>query len=274
MLYAKELTMQDPLDDEIDLLEYWNVIRNRKKVLIILFTVSVTVTMVISLLLPKYYKSEAVIVTTASASGGLGAALSSIPFAGALGLQTPDDNVLVFLNSRTISEAVIRKFNLLRVFNESDWDAAKGAWKDPDDPPLMEEAVKQLTEDVVAIDKDKLNAITIDVIWKDPKLAADMANYYVYALNEFMNEKSVNMTIQIVDRAVPAEKKSRPKIALNMALAGIASLFIGVFIAFFQEYLSKQKQLSSVRNKAGNGDGQTSCHDEAGVAESRSNVSP
>jgi tyrosine-protein kinase Etk/Wzc len=57
-----------------------------------------------------------------------------------------------------------------------------------------------------------------------------------------MNDKSINTTIQIIDRAIPAERKSRPKIALNMALAGVMSLFIGVFIAFFQEYLSKQKK--------------------------------
>ena len=47
---------------------------------------------------------------------------------------------------------------------------------------------------------------------------------------------------QVVDKAVPAERKSRPKIRQNMMLAGIASLFIGAFIAFFLEYLAKQKK--------------------------------
>ena len=78
-------------------------------------------------------------------------------------------------------------------------------------------------------------------MWKDPKLAAGMANYYIVALAEFMKDKSINTTVQIVDPAVPAERKSSPKIALNMALAGTTSLFIGIFIAFLLENLSKQK---------------------------------
>lgn len=269
----------EPLDDEIDLIEYWNIIWRRKVFIISLFTVSVIVTMAISLRLPKYYKSEAVIMVSVSDSGGLGAALSSIPLAGALagavGMQTPADKIMAFLKSRTISEAVIKKFHLLRIFNEKEWDAAKGAWKDPDDPPLIEEAVIQLNESVSHLTLNKKQGtICIEIVWKDSKLAADIANYYVTALNEFMSDKSVTMTIQVVDKAVPAGKKCKPFIRLNMAIAGFLSLFAGIFTAVFQEYLSKQKQLSSVRNKAGNGDGQTSYHDEAAVAESRSKVSP
>ncbi len=235
-------------EDEINLLEYWNVICRRKWMLIILFTVSVAATMVISLQLPKYYKSEAVIVANTSDSGGLAAALSSIPlagaFAGAVGIQTPADKIMVFLKSRTIAEKVVKKFDLLSVFYEDEWDATRGVWKNPDDPPRLEDAVKYLRKNVADFSKNKEGAITVEVEWKDPKLAADMANYYVFALTEFMNDKSVNMTIQVVDRAIPAERKSRPKITLNMALAGVMSVFIGVFLAFFLEYVAKQKERS------------------------------
>jgi tyrosine-protein kinase Etk/Wzc len=238
--------MDELHEDEINLLEYWNVIWQRKIMIGSLFTICVIATMIISLLSPKYYKSDAVILPTTSESGGLGAALSSIPLVGALagaaGISTPADKIMVFLKSRTLAEMVIRKFDLLRVFNEDDWDAAKHAWKDPDNPPLMELAVKKLNQDVTDFKKDKEGSVTITVVWKDPKLAADIANYYVSALSEFLNDKSINTTIQVVDRAIPAEKKFKPKIALNMALAGVMSLFIGVFIAFFQEYLSKQKK--------------------------------
>ena len=212
MLLRQEI---EEVDDEINLLEYWSVIWKRKTMLISLFTIAVIVTMVISLLLPKYYKSETVILATASDSGGLGAALSSIPLAGALagavGLQTPADKIMVILKSRTIAEAVIKRFNLLQVFNADDWDSAKGTWKNPDDPPLMQDAVKYLSEQVTDFKKDKDGSITIVVEWKDPKLAAEMANYYVAALAEFMNDKAINTTVQVVDRAIPAEKKFKPK---------------------------------------------------------------
>ena len=243
------MEMQELPEEEINLLEYWGVIWRRKYLLIALFIISVTVTMVISFLLPKFYKSEALIITSSSESGGLSAALSSLPFAGALGgiagIQTPADKIMVILKSRTIAETVIKKFDLLKVFNEKQWDAEKGAWKNPDKHPLLQDTVKQLNKDVVNFTKSKEGAITVSIEWKDPQLAAEIANYYVFALTEFMKDKFMNVTVQVVDRAVPAERKSRPKIGQNMMLAGVTSIFIGVFIAFFLEYLSKQKKLSA-----------------------------
>jgi tyrosine-protein kinase Etk/Wzc len=225
-------------DDEINLLDYWNVIA--------LFLTSVIVTMTVSLLLPPYYRSEAVIIASGSEAGGLGAALSALPLAGALagaaGIQTPADKVMVILKSRTVAEAVIQRFNLLRVFNEDGWDPGKGAWKDPAKPPLMQDAVRKLTRGITMFSKSKEGAITVTVEWKDPKLASDMANYYIAALTGFLNEKAINITTQVVDKAVPAERKSRPKIKMNMILAGFASIFAGVFIVFFLEYLEKSKE--------------------------------
>jgi uncharacterized protein involved in exopolysaccharide biosynthesis len=239
---------EEKREEEITLQDYWNVLWRRKTLIISLFTVVVILTMIMSLLSPKYYKSEAVIMAASPEMGGLGAALSSLPLAGAVasslgGLSTPADKMQVFLKSRTIAEMVIKRFDLLRVFYKDDWDTAKGTWKDPEDPPRMGDAVKYLTKHVAVFKKDnKSGSITITVEWQDPKLAAEMANYYVAALTEVMKDKSINTTVQIVDHAVPAEKKSRPSIKLNMALAGFLSLLIGVFIAFSLENKSKQKK--------------------------------
>jgi uncharacterized protein involved in exopolysaccharide biosynthesis len=238
--------MEDLHDDEINLLEYWNVIWRRKYLLIALFIAFVTITMLVSFQLPKFYKSETLIITTGPESGGLGAALSALPFAGALGgissMQTPADKIMVILKSRTIADAVINKFDLMKIFYDKDWDFTKGTWKNPDKHPLVEDAVKKLTTDIAKFNKSKEGAISVSVEWKDPRLAADIANYYITALTAVLNEKAINVTIQVVDKAIPAERKSRPKIGLNMILAGFTSIFIGVFIAFFLEYLSKQKK--------------------------------
>jgi len=48
--------------------------------------------------------------------------------------------------------------------------------------------------------------------------------------------------VQVLDRAVPALRKSKPKIKLQMALAGAVSLFLGIFLAFLLEYIQRQKQ--------------------------------
>ena len=103
-----------------------------------------------------------------------------------------------------------------------------------------------MNKSVVKINNNKKDgSITISVEWKDPQLAADIANYYISALAGLMNDKAINTTIQVVDRAIPAERKSRPKIELNMMLAGVMSLFVSVFIAFFLDYLAKQKKQSA-----------------------------
>jgi tyrosine-protein kinase Etk/Wzc len=51
-------------------------------------------------------------------------------------------------------------------------------------------------------------------------------------------------TVQTLDQAVPADRKSKPKIKLNMAIAGITSLLAGLLLAFFLEYLAGVKQSS------------------------------
>jgi tyrosine-protein kinase Etk/Wzc len=51
-------------------------------------------------------------------------------------------------------------------------------------------------------------------------------------------------TVQALDKAVPADRKSKPKISFNMAVAGITSLFVGILLAFFIEYVAGVKQSS------------------------------
>jgi len=48
--------------------------------------------------------------------------------------------------------------------------------------------------------------------------------------------------VQVLDHAVPALRKSKPKIKLNMALAGAVSVFFGIFLAFLLDYIQRQKQ--------------------------------
>jgi uncharacterized protein involved in exopolysaccharide biosynthesis len=52
-------------------------------------------------------------------------------------------------------------------------------------------------------------------------------------------------TVQVLDQAVPAERKSRPKISLNMLIAGVFSLLISIFWAFLREALARRKARSS-----------------------------
>ena len=46
-------------------------------------------------------------------------------------------------------------------------------------------------------------------------------------------------TVQVLDPAIPAEMKSKPSIRQNMMIAGVGALFVGIFLAFFLEYLER-----------------------------------
>ena len=52
-------------------------------------------------------------------------------------------------------------------------------------------------------------------------------------------------TVQVLDPAIPAERKSRPKILLNVLIAGMLSLLIGIFWAFIREAIDRRKAQSS-----------------------------
>jgi len=55
-------------------------------------------------------------------------------------------------------------------------------------------------------------------------------------------EAKDNPVVQVLDRAVPAPHKSKPKIKRSMIMAGAVSLFLGIFLAFLLEYIRRQKQ--------------------------------
>lgn len=45
--------------------------------------------------------------------------------------------------------------------------------------------------------------------------------------------------VQVLDRAVVPQRHSKPRLRVNLALAGGTSLFAGIFLAFFLEYVAK-----------------------------------
>ena len=47
--------------------------------------------------------------------------------------------------------------------------------------------------------------------------------------------------VQVLDRAVPAERHSRPRLLLNAVVAGVTSLFGGVFLTFCLEYFKNAR---------------------------------
>ena len=52
-----------------------------------------------------------------------------------------------------------------------------------------------------------------------------------------INEAKDLPVVQVLDRAVPAERHSWPKLRLNLAIATVVSLMLSVFLVLFVDYI-------------------------------------
>ncbi len=157
------------------------------------------------------------------------------------GFRTPADKLLIILNSRTIAEKIIERFNLQPHYHKEKWDAGKKEWRAEEEKPFLEDTIKRFHNNISA-KSDRHGAVILSVMDENPILTAEIANEMVSSLAGFLNNHSLNINFQTIDPAVPAEKKFKPSIRLNVLIAGILSLFVGVFLAFFIEYIRRVKK--------------------------------
>ena len=221
-------------EDEINLLDYWEVIWRGKWLILVLVFVSVTATMLISLRLPKIYESTATVLPPEIEE--LGAPRLNLNMPGFATQSLPDlfskgsssDLIIAMLKSRRMAEDVIERFRL----------------KDTYETEYTIDAIKRLRKST-DISTSRENVISIKAESRDPKLAANIANFYVSNLdtmNQGLQITSAKPIVRVLDIAKPAEKKSKPRVKLNMAISGALALFVGIFLCFFLDYVEKQKR--------------------------------
>ncbi|UCH07568.1 MAG: hypothetical protein JSV55_00795 [Deltaproteobacteria bacterium] len=176
-------------EDEINLLDYWRVIRKRWKIIAWIFGVAVVTAGIVSLLMTPIYRATTTLMPVESSGSQVSAALrnlTSLPFVGgmvpSIGGASADKLVAV-LESRTVAEDVIRSLDLIKLFFQ----------EDRDEPPTLQDAVRLLTDELTEVTSDKKGLISVSVEHKDPELAADIANHYTVALQDFLKENALSM---------------------------------------------------------------------------------
>ena len=216
-------------DDEINLLELWQVIWKRRKFIAYFVGVVVVLTAIVSLFMTNIYESKAVITpvdSKSSAGGGMAAALAAMGgglggLGGLIGLpeSASSTEIMLLLNSNILREKIIKDYNLMPVLFSDQWDAEKKAWKKgggfslnpltwiskliaavkPADKkgvkkepgvPDMWDGLRAL-KDLVRIQSNvKEKSITISAQFDDPEIAARLAGYFVAALNDHMSKEA------------------------------------------------------------------------------------
>ena len=175
-------------EDEVNLLDYWRVISKRRRTIASLFCAAVLTAMVVSFLMPKIYESSTSILPQLESreSGALGSLLAASG-AGAGGIvqglgislpgmpATPTDIFTAMLKSRIMADAVIKQFDLMKLYNDK----------------TMQDARKDLESDTtIKVSKEKVIKVTVEA--KSPQLASDIANFYVANLDRL--NRTLNVT--------------------------------------------------------------------------------
>jgi uncharacterized protein involved in exopolysaccharide biosynthesis len=229
-------------EDEINLLELWQVIWKRRKFIGALVIVIVLVTIVASLFMKNIYQSRAVIVpVTAKDSGGGGGTLAALAsqFGGIPGISLPGASsateIVSLLNSNILREKIVERYQLMPILFYEQWDSRKKDWKRdsgislnplrwlaklanairPTDPKAVsrkgEEDIPQLwdalrlLDGIVGINNNiKDNTIILTVDYEDPELAAKMAGYFLDTLTDHMSAEAKR--VALINRAYLEEQ--------------------------------------------------------------------
>jgi len=200
-------TREEWQDDEINLLDYWRVLRKRGRMILGLVFVSVfTAGFYSYFVMTKIYESKATILPPRESGGGGGAIAAALAASGAgqfLGGLVPSgggnrDVFLAILKSRTMAQDLVERFKLKEYY--------KAAY--------IEDAIKGL-QGATDISISKEGAISVKVEDKDPKLAAELANAYPIALDRLLAKLGTSDASR--QRAFIADRLEKTEKALRQA---------------------------------------------------------
>ncbi len=153
---------------ELTLMEIWSLIWARRK-MIAKIVIPVTIAaVIISLLMPKWYKATAVILPPSAESSSLGAAalLGQFGFGNLLGGGQDASRFIAILKSQSLLRAVAEKYNFQKRY----------------DADNMEDTLEEL-EDNLNIEIGEENQIEISFLDRDQDMVAEMTNYIVQCLD-------------------------------------------------------------------------------------------
>ncbi len=163
------------------IIEFLSIVTKYRK-FISRFVLSATlITIIVAFLMPKWFKSTASVFPAEKADlfgleGISSLAKNLSPAKALLGSNPEADRYMAILKSATVVNAVIQKFDLVKVYDITSYPGEKTA--------------KELLNNTEFTVEQEGN-LTVTVYDKEPQRAADMANYFVEMLNTTNTELQV-----------------------------------------------------------------------------------
>lgn len=243
---AVQRPIQQPEDDEINLLDLLLVIAKHNRFILKLTAGAAVLAVGASLLMPNIYTAKTVIMPPQQSQSS--AASMMLGQIGALGGLTgidksPSGLYMSMLKSRTVADAVIVRFKLLDVYEAKTFTVAR----------------KKL-ENAVTISAGKEGMITLEFDDKDAKRAADIANGYIDELDNLVRtlavteasrrrlffEKQLKDAREHLESAELAMKDMQEKTGL-IQLEGQSGAILGAESGLRAQIAAKEIELSAMR---------------------------
>ncbi len=161
---------------------WWNLLGTlfawRRFIIGVTFAMGV-VSIIISLLLPVYFKASSRLLLPESSGGGLASALLGDLGSAAQSLLGAGGGdyvrYMAILGSSTVKKRVIEEFDLVAVYEMEDEEFP------------MSETMEELDGNVEFVIDDEFDFLSIQVWDQDPQRAADISNFYLLLLDEVSN---------------------------------------------------------------------------------------
>ena len=172
-------------EDEIKLLDYVIVLLKYKWLIFGIVFATGVAAVIISLMLPNIYRSEATIIPRQQEKSAASSALSALGaisgMAGelvGLGGGGDVDKFEVVLKSRDLARRVVEKYKLIPELFEDEWDPLKKEWKE-NPAPTIQDAYKFLMG-MLTVSRDKrTDVLTIKFDHEDPNFAKILVDNYL-----------------------------------------------------------------------------------------------
>ena len=171
-----------PPEDEIDLMELFRALSRRRRLILGITAASAAVAVVVSLLLPVYYKAETRILPPQEKGSNLAAQLLGqagglIGMAGgAVGVKSQGELFVAMTKSRTVLDRMVDRFDLMKRYKEK----------------YRQDARNKVVGSLTVQQDRKSGIISLTVEDRDPKRAADMANAFVEELKSLAGGLAVS----------------------------------------------------------------------------------
>lgn len=200
------------MEETIDLKEYFYIIKKRAWIIALITVTAMIASGIISffLLSPVYETKTTLIVNTEQVNETNTITGDQLNVTQKLTLTYGE-----IIKSRTVIDEVIQALNLDMEYGE---------------------VSKMIT--VSPVKDTQIIAITVQDT--NPQRAADIANTIPRVFTKEVKRITKANSVEVIDKAVVAENPIKPNKVMNIAIAGVLGVMIGLFIIFVLEYMDNK----------------------------------